>query len=90
MKSNLMITGIYLYLQISSLVLTETQICQHLVINKSNKCKQKFYTENRKKLSTCVCRDMNVELTYSNSIWQTLSNLKNSSLSFDIYLKNYL
>lgn len=86
MKSKSLIIWIISFLKFSTFILAQTQICQHLVINKTNKCKQKFYPENRKKLSICMCRDMNVKILFSTL--QTLVNLKDLQLSFDIFFKN--
>ena len=89
MKLNLLIIGIILFFQISTLTFTNyKQICQDLVVNKRNKCKQKFTSINQKKRSTCVCRDMNVKLDLSNSTLQALKNIKNDFLELSIYFKN--
>ena len=84
MKLNLIITWILFFWQISTLILAFTQICQHLVINKSNKCKEKFFSFEREKNSWCVCRNMNVKMTLSNKTQQTLANLKDPHILYSI------
>ena len=94
MKSNLVIAATIFYLQISTLVITNQQICQYFVINKSNKCKlitYRGYSEDKLK---CVCQDiqnLNIELNFSNSTIQSIQNVRrkySGSGGFGIYFKN--
>lgn len=68
----------------------DSQVCQHFVVNKYNKCKLKSHNQNYFIKEMCVCKG-NINLIWSNSTLQTLSKLKTSPYSyfyFKIYFKN--
>lgn len=66
-----------------------TQICQHFVINKINKCKLKTWKEAslNEQRQVCVCKDMNVKLNFTNSTLTTISKIDGYT-KFEIYLQN--
>ena len=74
----------------TSFIFTYPQICHYFAINKNNKCKQKFYSVNREEFSICVCDDMNLKFTWSNTTLQTLKNAtqKDVIFGFDFFFKN--
>lgn len=84
----------FYYCQISiifSIKSKNLEVCQHFLINKNNKCKKKsfiyLHSDSSYKVSSCVCRDMNVTPTWTNSTVHTLANLNNDYLPFYVYFK---
>lgn len=67
-------------------------ICPQFLINKNNNCKKKSYNIfNRgiERISDCICHDLNVKPTWTNSTLENLANLQNSYiiLPFKVYFK---
>ena len=78
-----------IFLQIS-IVVAITNVCQFMMENKKtkNKCKMKSIKLNTKlKRSECICSDMSVEFTLTNSSRQKIFK-SNDSLDFQVYFKN--
>lgn len=77
-------------LHISCVNSTQRQICQHFTMTKSNKCKLETYFEKASKLQKCICRGINVKLTWTNSTLQLLENMTRSNdySTFALQFKN--
>lgn len=66
----------------------DLNICKYLLSNSiGNKCELESYTQYRKTAKKCVCNDLNVNLTLTNSIFQALQKKLDDYLLLNIYFR---